>query len=70
MDLAGSLMLPHTEESRILKAEGFFTCPKALEPQPFPVIYRRFSPSFGEDYNDSFLQLNRWFLTMGDYDVI
>lgn len=78
MDLAGSLMLPHTEESRLLKAEGFFTCPKALEPQPFPVIYRRFSPLPAEEGvkpevnhdKDSFLQLNRWFLTMGDYDVI
>ncbi|MHB1651888.1 MAG: GNAT family N-acetyltransferase [Desulfitobacteriaceae bacterium] len=81
MDLAGSLMLPHTEESRILKANGFFTCPKALEPQPFPVIYRRLRPPLEEeaakakvkeeeDYDDSFLQLNRWFLTMGDYDVI
>jgi len=81
MELAGSLMLPHTEESRILKAQGFFTCPKALEPQPFPVVYRRFTPPLGEqavkaevnetdDFSDSFLKLNHWFLTMGDYDVI
>jgi len=81
MDLAGSLMLPHTEESHLLKAEGFFTCPKALEPQPFPVIYRRLSSPFEEeavqgqvneqeDYHDPLLQLNQWFLTMGDYDVI
>jgi len=66
MDLAGSLMLSHTEESRILKAEGFFTCPKALEPQPFPVVYRSFSPPL----EDPYLDLKRWFLTMGDYDVI
>jgi len=81
MELAGSLMLPHTEESRILKAQGFFTCPKALEPQPFPVVYRKFSPPLdeqavkaevkeAEDSSDPFLQLSRWFLTMGDYDVI
>jgi hypothetical protein len=80
MDLAGSLMLPHTEESSILKANGFFTCPRFLEPQPFPVIYRRLSPPPGEGAvkaneekscdNDSFLQLNHWFLTMGDYDAI
>jgi len=74
MDLAGSLMLPQTEESRILKANGFFTCPKALEPQPFPVIYRKFSPQWegnpGEVTPDPFLQLNHWFLTMGDYDAI
>lgn len=65
MDLAGSLMLQYTEESRILKANGFFTCPKALEPQPFPVIYRKLSPQGEEN-----LQLNHWFLTMGDYDAI
>jgi|GEM_PF-704855 hypothetical protein len=79
MSLAGSLMLPHTEEARLLKAEGFFTCPKALEPQPFPVIYRRLRPlndhpqeysKEGEKDSDPLLQLNRWFLTMGDYDVI
>lgn len=67
MDLAGSLMLAHTEESRILKAKGFFTCPKVLEPQPFPVIYRNFSP---QEDRAQFLRLNHWFLTMGDYDVI
>lgn len=79
MNLAGSLMLPHTEESDLLKSEGFFTCPKALEPQPFPVVYRSFKPSDkftqeasqkGEKDSDPLLQLNRWFLTMGDYDVI
>lgn len=79
MDLAGSLMLQHTEESRLLKANGFFTCPKALEPQPFPVIYRRLSPQ-GEEHHgdenhnegtpDPLLPLNHWYLTMGDYDAI
>ncbi|SHH30537.1 GNAT family N-acetyltransferase [Desulfosporosinus lacus] len=75
MDLAGSLMMPHTEESRILKGNGFFTCPKSFEPQPFPVIYRRLGPlkgnyKEGEKDDDPFLRLNQWFLTMGDYDVI
>jgi len=75
MELAGSLMLPHTEEFGFLKANSFFTCPKFLEPQPFRVIYRRFSslkgdPKEGEKNDDPFLQLNQWFLTMGDYDVI
>ncbi|MGI6120118.1 MAG: GNAT family N-acetyltransferase [Desulfosporosinus sp.] len=72
MNLAGSLMLPHTEEYRLLKAAGFFTCPKILEPQPFPVVYRRFSPSLGVETAkaDPFLRLKHWFLTMGDYDVI
>lgn len=82
MDLAGSLMLPHAEEYRLLKANGFFTCPRALEPQPFPVIYQSFAPrndqeeaAFQPDKpnsnaDDPFCQLNRWFLTMGDYDAV
>lgn len=74
IDLAGSLMMPHTEESQILKANGFFTCPKSLEPQPFPIIFRRLSPvktrKFRRESPDSFLRFNQWFLTMGDYDVI
>lgn len=75
MELAGSLMLPHTGEFAILKAQRFFTCPKFLEPQPFRVIYRRFTPlkgdtKDGDTKDDPFLQLNQWFLTMGDYDVI
>lgn len=80
MELAGSLMLPHTEESRLLKANGFFTCPKAFEPQPFPVIYRRLSTNTDvansqgganpDPCPDPCLQLNHWFLTMGDYDAI
>lgn len=68
MDLAGSLMMSHAEESRILKAHGFFTCPKAIEPQPFRVVSRRFNLPLGEE--DTLRPLNRWFLTMGDYDVI
>ncbi|HBW37914.1 GNAT family N-acetyltransferase [Desulfosporosinus sp. BICA1-9] len=81
MDMAGSLMMPHTEESRLLKGNGFFTCPKALEPQPFPVIYRRLrlqgggvgsheKEDHGDGVQDPFLQRNHWFLTMGDYDAI
>jgi GNAT superfamily N-acetyltransferase len=68
-ELAGSLMLPHTEESRLLKAAGFLTCPRSLEPQPFPVIYRRLKNP-DESSPDPLADLSRWFLTMGDYDVI
>ncbi|MHB8125722.1 MAG: GNAT family protein [Desulfitobacteriaceae bacterium] len=66
MQLAGTLMLEHCQEFKLLKQQGFFKCPKTLEPQPFPVIYR----SHSTDLNNNFLQLNNWFLTMGDYDVI
>jgi GNAT superfamily N-acetyltransferase len=67
--LAGSLMLAHTEEYRILKASGFFRCPRRLEPQPFPLCYLRLSAGL-EPPRDRPDDLTRWFMTMGDYDVI
>ncbi len=66
MQLAGTLMLEHCQEYKLLKQHGFFKCPKTFEPQPFPVIYR----SHNTDSTTEFPQLNNWFLTMGDYDVI
>jgi GNAT superfamily N-acetyltransferase len=67
--LAGSLVLPHTEEYRILKASGFFRCPRALEPQPFPLCYLSLNTT-GEKSSDALLDVRNWFFTMGDYDVI
>lgn len=62
--LVGSLMLEHTQESKILKSLGFIKCPKFLEPQPFKLIVRNFN-------NDSrYYDIKNWFFTMGDYDVI
>jgi len=67
MELAGSLMMNHAEEYRYLLSNGFFKCPKSLEPQPFPLIYRA-HPGFVEDH--TFQNFNNWFITMGDYDAI
>lgn len=65
--MAGSLMLQHTQEARLLKRAGFFRCPAFLEPQPFPLIVRDFSP----DGRYAVLQtMTNWFFTMGDYDAI
>ncbi|WP_054692132.1 GNAT family N-acetyltransferase [Syntrophomonas palmitatica] len=66
MDLCGALMLEHTEEYELLKHNGFITCPKFLEPQPFVVIYR----SHKDNAESKLSELSNWFLTMGDYDVI
>ncbi len=66
---AGSLMLSHTEESRILRANGFLRCPRALEPQPFPFCYLRLTTD-EKGGPDPLANLEQWFLTMGDYDVI
>lgn len=66
MALAGSLMLKHTEEYTLLKKNGFIKCPKFLEIQPFPVILREHRSPTDSTLNN----LDNWFLTMGDYDVI
>lgn len=65
--VVGALMLPHAEEAKLIRKKGFVRCPKKLEPQPFPLIIR----TFGEQRNNnSLLQIDKWFFTMGDYDVI
>jgi len=66
IELAGCLMLPNTEEYQILKANRFLKCPKFLEPQPFKIIYR----NHHDNNNEQLENINNWFLTMGDYDVI
>ncbi len=65
--LMGCLMQSHFEEAKIIKKAGFFKCPKFMEPQPFPIIYRRFNSFNGEHCMSDF---DNWFFTMGDYDVI
>lgn len=65
--VAGSLMLSHTEEVKILKSKGFFKCPRKLEPQPFPLLVRILDATRADK---KILQLSNWFFTMGDYDVI
>lgn len=66
MELVGCLMNNSTEEYKLLKNCSFYRCPKFLEPQPFKVIYRNHLNKENKDLND----INDWFLTMGDYDVI
>jgi len=67
VELLGCLMLEHTVEYKILKKCGFIRCPKFLEPQPFPLIYR----AHIEEYDtEQMKDINNWFVSMGDYDVI
>lgn len=65
--IVGCLMQKHFEEAQYLKKAGFFICPKKLEPQPFPVIYKALNPIGDEEVLPDFSQ---WFFTMGDYDAI
>lgn len=65
--MVGSLLMSNSAEYKVLKNNGFYRCPKFLEPQPFPFIYRAHT-SDGED--SCMYNFDNWFLTMGDYDVI
>jgi GNAT superfamily N-acetyltransferase len=62
--LAASLALRHTAEYACLRSAGFFRCPRALEPQPFPVILRRHGAAPVP------ATIGEWLLTMGDYDAV
>lgn len=67
VSLMGCLMQKHFEEAKCLKKNGFFRCPKFLEPQPFPIIFRKFASHQKDDIVENF---DNWYFTMGDYDVI
>lgn len=65
--LAGCLMQSFADEAKILRKFGFFVCPKALEPQPFPFIINV------SDKNPNLhmtMDFKNWFFTMGDYDIV
>jgi GNAT superfamily N-acetyltransferase len=68
LDLLGSLALPHTEEFRLLRAGGFWVCPKPLEPQPFRLVARSYGSEAGR--GAPALDIKNWFITMGDYDAV
>ena len=66
--LSGCLMLPGTMEFDLLRTCGHFVCPRRFQPQPFPIIQECHT-------SDVILQtifgnLNNWFFTMGDFDVV
>jgi GNAT superfamily N-acetyltransferase len=67
LDLAGCLMLPHAEETGLLRRQGYAACPRALQPQPFPVVVLVHD---GVPHSERLLDLRRWFLTMGDFDAV
>ncbi len=67
LHLAGCLMLPTSQEFRALRRQGYWVCPKRLEPQPFPITVHIYSDKVPR----SILQdLRCWHFTMGDYDVV
>lgn len=66
--ISGCLMMPGTMEFDLLRSCGHFVCPKRFQPQPFPVIQE---PQTEDTSLQSYIRdLNNWFFTMGDYDVV
>ena len=66
-NLAGCIMMKHSEEVKILKKAHFFKCPDKLLPQPTPLIIRAFDK---ELLDKGIMDVNNWFFTTGDYDVV
>ena len=65
--LAACVILSHTEESKILRKSGFFRVPERLLPQPTPLIFRLLDKNQDES---KMTDIENWFFTTGDYDVV
>ena len=65
--LAGCIILAHTEEAKVLKQCGFYRIPDKMLPQPTPLIVRLLDKSKDEA---KLSDINNWFFTTGDYDVV
>jgi len=66
--LSGCLMLPGTVEFDLLRSCCYFLCPRRFQPQPFPIIQESQADDLSlQEYYDN---LNNWFFTMGDFDVV
>jgi hypothetical protein len=61
--LAGTLMLSHCREFRVLRRAGYLECPEQFAPQPFRLMATPFTdgPTPAAD---------RWFVTIADHDAI
>lgn len=65
--LSGCIILKNTEEAKILKKCGFYRIPSVLFPQPTPLVLRVLSKGANEK---ELSDINNWFFTTGDYDVV
>ena len=67
-EMAGCMVPCFSKERKLLKKLGFFKCPRFLEPQPFRLVSRKLN-QIDEDIKIAD-DLNNWFFTMGNYDVV
>lgn len=64
--IADCLMLKNNIYFKLLKRQGFVVCPKSFEPQPFPFVIK----THADKVSNNIFNLNNWFVTLGDYDVV
>ena len=66
--LVGALANSDSVAAKGLRRNGFFSCPRSLLPQPFPVIVR--THNCPAELQLDALNISKWYLTMGDYDAV
>ena len=65
--LVGCIMMAHSNEAKILKKAHFIKCPSKVLPQSTPLIIRVFDNGLKDK---GIMDINNWFFTTGDYDVV
>jgi len=66
MDMVAALNTPDNQDYSLLKKQGFYSIPKKILPQQIPFIVR-INKEFPE--SQTILNLKKWKLSFGDYDV-
>ncbi len=65
--VAGGLVLPHTQEYRIMRRAGFLNAPQRLAPQPFFLFVRPFAD---EPPLDVITRPESWYVSIADHDAV
>ncbi|SFC87098.1 GNAT family N-acetyltransferase [Butyrivibrio sp. YAB3001] len=65
--LAACVILANAEETKVLKKCGFYHVPDKMLPQPTPLILRVLNK---DEEGEKLADINNWFFTTGDYDVV
>ena len=61
------MILANAEETKVLKKCGFYHIPDKILPQPTPLILRVLDEKSDKK---KLSDINNWFFTTGDYDVV
>jgi hypothetical protein len=67
MELAGCLMLQHTQEYTVLRRAGYIEAPDRFAPQPFRLALESLSPRLPKEL---VAQTDHWFITMANHDAV